>query len=156
MNRQATKQPIPLGRDIPRLALASRCLLEDRPDLHIPDRATLAELTLQQIERDALPPSVVDAFSPVCSFFRAQALAVTDLEAQRRLSSAEIEDTPRNALPAALGGLSLSPECRALAAEQLLRPTDQPSANFALRVSRLSRESREFDRGVSVLALQRR
>lgn len=156
MNRQATKQPIPLGRDIPRLALASRCLLEDRPDLHIPDRATLAELTLQQIERDALPPAVVDAFSPVCSFFRALALAVTDLEAQRSLSAAEIEDTPRNALPAALGGLSLSPECRALAAEQLLRLTDQPSANFALTVSRLNRESREFERGVSVLALQRR
>lgn len=155
MDLKADKYPRPLGEDIPRLALASRCLLEDRPDLQIPDRANLAELTLRQIERDTLPPSVVDVFSPMCGFFRAQAIAVTDPEAQRRLAAAEIQNNPSNALPAALGGLSLSPECRALAAEQLLRLTDQESANFMLRVSRMNRDSREFGRGISVLARPR-
>ena len=155
MDLKADKYPRPMGEAIPRLALTSRCLLEDRPDLQISDRATLAELTLQQIERDALPPSVVDAFSPVCRFFRAQAMVVTDPEAQRHIAAAEIRDNPSNALPAAMGGLSLSPECRALAAEQLLRLTDQENANFMLKVSRLNRESREFERGNSVLARPR-
>lgn len=128
------KVATPLAEDVVRLACASRSLLEERPDLRGIGRETLAELTLRQIERDALPPKVLDSFSPRCAYFRGQAAAVTDRNAQQLFGTAEIGYEPLNALPAALAGLSLSPACRALAAEQLLSLTDA-SAQESLRVA---------------------
>ena len=133
-NGPTRKVATPLAEDVVRLACASRSLLEERPDLRGIGRETLAELTLRQIERDALPPEVLDSFSPRCAYFRGQAAAVTDRNAQRIFGDAEIRYEPLNALPAALAGLSLSPACRALAAEQLLSLTDASAQEF-LRVA---------------------
>lgn len=135
---RSSAENTPLAEDLRRLACASRILLEQRPDLRGISRASLAELTLQQIERDALYPEVLDAFSPACSYFRERAALTSDPRAQRQLAVAEIAYDQSNALPAALAGLSLPKSCRAIAAEQLLAATDGPVAEFKHKLIRFS------------------
>ena len=134
-NGPRNKSAPPLTDDLLRLACASRGLLEQRPDLRGIRREELAELTLRQIERDQLSPVVLTSFSPRCGYFRSQVAALTDQKAQQQLARAEIALDLSNALPAALAGLSLSPSCRALAAEQLLSLTDPNANNFSKLVS---------------------
>lgn len=134
-NGPANKSADPLAEDLLRLACASRALLEQRPDLRGIRREELAELTLQQIERDKLSLKVLTSFSPRCAYFRSQVATVADQKAQQQLGRAEIVHDPGNALPAALAGLSLSPALRALAAEQLLSLTDPNARIFSRLVS---------------------
>jgi hypothetical protein len=126
----------PLEEDLPRLASTSRALLEQRPDLKNIPRHALAELTLQQIVRDNLDIGVLSSFSPACRRFREILSIIPDQAAQRVLGAKEISYNPSNALPAALAGLSLSPGCRAIAAEQLLALTDEASREFSVQIAR--------------------
>ena len=138
MNPEGSRQEgarTPLAQDVVRLACASRSLLVTRPDLRDIGRPELAELTLQQVEREALPDEVLDAFDPSCAYFRKQIEAIPNQDGQRMLAVAEISFNRAHALPAALAGLALPPNCRAIAAEQLLALTDEPTKDFLKRVA---------------------
>jgi len=138
MNLEGGRQEdarIPFAQDVPRLACASRSLLTTRPDLEWIGRPELAELTLQQIERDALPPEVLEQFDPSCAYFRKLVTVIPDSAGQIMVAVAEISHNQAYALPAALAGLALPSQLRAIAAEQLLALTDGPTKAFFKRVA---------------------
>jgi hypothetical protein len=150
------KQERFLPEDLVRLAFASRTLLEQRPDLRHIERDTLAGLTLEHILRGPLPPRMLDAFSPRCTYFRGVAAIVTDPAAQRVLAQKEISGNAQHALPAALSGLSLSDNCRSIAAFQLLALTDPLASDFSDQLARFRPIAMPLDEKLSEMHIRRR